>query len=264
MSDPTTVSPQGDGQAPARTAERARGLIERQLWVLGRLGEVGLNVALAIERQAMAAADDGPGAAAPEAVGPEHFPERLQVVHGDLALAYARVSRAVRLTLALQARLVQDLQALDEGEARRQAKQRSDRQAREAARKAQVERIVERVIQAEAADDAEGDRLAKEAYERLDEHDIYGDLLGRPVSEVIARICRDLGLAPDWSRLAEEAWAQQEIDSGVAGAPLMALRWVDSPPLEAALATGSWAAGALPAQSWAAGPLPTAPRAASP
>ncbi|CAN7601248.1 hypothetical protein LJR225_004537 [Phenylobacterium sp. LjRoot225] len=140
MTEPTTVSTQADDQAPARAAETARVLIERQLWVLGRLAEAGLNVALAIERQAMAAADEGP-----ETVRPETF----QVVQGDLALAYGRASRAVRLTLALQARLIKDLQALDEGEARHQAKERSERQQREDARKARVERIVERVIKAE-------------------------------------------------------------------------------------------------------------------
>jgi len=67
-------------------------MLERQMEVLGRLAEVGLQVALAVERQAQA---DPDGAA-------------LQAI----ALAYSRVSRAVRLTLALQGRLEDDLAAL--------------------------------------------------------------------------------------------------------------------------------------------------------
>ncbi|CAN7515814.1 hypothetical protein LJR225_003708 [Phenylobacterium sp. LjRoot225] len=236
MTEPTTVSIQAEDQAPARAAETARALIERQLWVLGRLAEAGLNVALAIERQAMAAADEGSG---PEDSTPETVrPQPVQVVQGDLALAYGRAARAVRLTLALQARVIKDLQALDECEGRRQSGARAARQQLEAARKARVERIVERVIKAELADADEVDRLADEAYERLDDDDIYGDLMARPVSETIARICRDLGLSPDWSRLAEEAWAQAEIDAGVAASPLMALTWADPPPPAAICAAG--------------------------
>ncbi|MDB5459102.1 MAG: hypothetical protein JWO72_843, partial [Caulobacteraceae bacterium] len=57
----------------------------------------------------------------------------------------------------------------------------------------------------------------------LDDEDLYGDVLARPFSEVVADICRDLGLDPDWSRLAQEPWARAEIDSGQAGGPLAAL-----------------------------------------
>jgi len=40
-----------------------------------------------------------------------------------------------------------------------------------------------------------------------------------PVSEIIAHICRDLRLEPDWPQLAEEAWAQDEIASGAPERP---------------------------------------------
>ena len=108
MSEPATAStPAAQGADPAPAGDQARGLIERQLQILGRLAEAGLNIALAIERQAMGA----------EAAQPEAAP----VAKGDLALAYGRVARAVRLTIALQGRLLQDLQALDEGAARKRA-----------------------------------------------------------------------------------------------------------------------------------------------
>ena len=128
MTASATSSPQADapGAAP-------RALIERQLWVLGRLAEAGLNVALAIEQQATAAAE------APDAAEPAPTPEPGRVVQGDVALAYARASRAVRLTVALQARLIKDLQALDEQAARlrrgEQVEAERARQAMETARK---------------------------------------------------------------------------------------------------------------------------------
>ena len=62
-----------------------------------------------------------------------------------------------------------------------------------------------------------------EAGDRLDDIDLYGDLLDRPISEILARICADIGLPLDWSRLALEAWARTEIQGGQAGAPLAAL-----------------------------------------
>lgn len=251
MSDPATLSAAtpGDEAAPAAADGALRAVFERQLAVLGRLAEAGLNIALAVERRAMAA--EAAEADAAEAA-PVAAPVAPPGASGDVALAYARVSRAVRLTVALQGRVVKDLQALDEDAARRRIREQADagreRQQAEAARKERVERIVERLIRAEAADEAEGDRLADEAYERLDGDDIYGQLSARPVSETIALICQDLGLAPDWTQLAEEAWARDELAGGSAGAPLVAIRWLDPPE----------------AEPGGADPAPAAPRAASP
>jgi HD-GYP domain-containing protein (c-di-GMP phosphodiesterase class II) len=232
------------GDAPSADG-LARGLVERQLGLLGRLAEAGLNIALTIERQVAAVETDLPEAGSSASV---------QQVQG-LALAYGRVSRAVRLTIALQSRLVKDLQEIEATAARRRAGEAAEagreRLGRESARKERVERIVERMIRAEVADEAEVDRLADEAYERLDDDDIYGDLSARPVSEIIELVSRDLGLAPDWDRLAQEAWAQAEIDGGAAGSPLVTLRWQD-PPAPAL---------AAPARRK---PPPKTPRAASP
>ena len=219
--DPTT---QADSPAAAEGAPSPRALIERQLWVLGRLAEAGLNLALAIERQGTAQ-------------------DAAETTASDVALAYGRVSRAVRLTLALQAKVVQDLQALDEVAARRldgdRAKAERERQSLAQQRKDRVQRIVERVIEAEAPCETEVDRLADEAAERLEHDDIYGDLTTRPVGEIIALVCRDLGLSPDWSRLAEEAWAQDEIEGRAPGSPFAAPpspRWLD--PEEPAAVAG--------------------------
>ncbi|CAN7458575.1 hypothetical protein LJR225_003092 [Phenylobacterium sp. LjRoot225] len=222
MAEPESLSDPASDPAHAGGAEAARGVMAAQLAMLGRLAEAGLNLALAIEQQATAAQ-----AAAPEA--PDAAAERL----GALALAYGRVSRAVRLSVALQGRVLKELQALDDVAARTRkgelAEAARTAAAQAAERKGRVERIVGRVI-AEAFDDqAEVDRAAEEAWDRLEHDDIYGDLSRKPVSELIARICQDLGLAPDWPRLAQEAWAEEEIAGGAAGAPLLRLRGLDPP-----------------------------------
>ena len=192
-------------------ADWARPLLERQLWVLGQLAEGGLQVARAIERQATGAGsgDGGPNL-------------------NDLALAYARVARAVRMTLLLQSRLIQDAQTADKLKAHTahcaKVRQEAQRPLLEDERKARVERIVGRIAQGEHDDAETVERIVEEAAERLDQDDIYGDVLSKPVSEIVARICEDLGLDPDWPRLAEEAWARAEIESGAAGSPLAAFR----------------------------------------
>ena len=165
-------------------------LLERQVALLGELAEIGLDVAREIGRQAKAQPD----------------PAALQ----HIAMAYSRVSRAVRLTLMLQTRLANDLETAAQAQA-------EDAELFEPAyrHKFRVERIVERQIKAEHDNEADIDRLAIEAGERLDDEDLYGDVLDKPIGELVALICKDLGLNPDWSKLAEEAWAKAEIENGV-------------------------------------------------
>ena len=170
---------------PPEGADWARPLFERQVAMLGQLAEAGLELALAIKDHALQAGADG-----------------------DTALAYARASRAVRLTLMLQSQTIKQIQGLDSHAAYLTAYAASREQAE---RKAQVERIVERIAVRHHDDADEIERLVEEASERLDHDDLYGDILSRPVSDLVAMICRDLGLDPDWPSLAQEAWALNEI-----------------------------------------------------
>jgi hypothetical protein len=177
--------------APSTMAETdASPLIERQLALLGELAEIGLEVAREIGRQAKA--------------GPD--PAALQ----HIAMAYNRVSRAVRLTLMLQT------ECLKQGDQAAQA-QAEDAELFEPLyrHKFRVERIVERLVKAEHDDENTVDRLCVEAGERLDDEDLYGDVLDKPISELVARICQDLGLHPDWAALSQEPWVKAEIESGV-------------------------------------------------
>jgi hypothetical protein len=162
--------------APAANAT-ARELIDAQLPMLTRLAEIGMEIAEAAGRRAVAQAE-----------GSE--PEE----HGsDPALAYARAARAVRLTLALQSRLVAELAALDQAHTKARAVEAGRRRDRVHAR-------IEQAIEAERtdADHDEIEHLSSAAWERLTETD-DADLLDLPMDEVVALICRDLGLSPAWA-----------------------------------------------------------------
>jgi hypothetical protein len=175
--DPLTA-PVPESSADAEASSRA--LIERQMAMLTRLAEMGMEIAEAATLQARALAQGG-----------EQRPDAL-----DPALAYSRAARAVRLTIALQSRLAKEMAALGEAATRARAVAASQRRNRIHAR------IEQALAEAERPDtDADEDkieRLSSAAWERLTEEDDAG-LLALPVDEVVARICADLGLPPDWA-----------------------------------------------------------------
>jgi hypothetical protein len=190
------------------TDDRAQALVQDRLAMLTRLGDAGLAIALALERQVTGEAE-------------------TPVTQGDPALAYARVSRAVRMTVALQIKLIQDLPALQAGEAtaRVQAARR-----RTADRAGRLECILDEVVISQTDDEDAAEQLCAEAAERLEDEILHdGDVMDRPFSEVVADICADLGLEPDWAEVAQQSWARQAIRHGRPGAPLAAVA-AQSPP----------------------------------
>ena len=105
----------------------------------------------------------------------------------DAAVMFERVSRAVRRTVALAQRL---------GESAAQAAPRSA--SAEAARRMARRRIlrqVEDAIQLEADRPGQRDCLRSELYERMDAPELDEELDMRPAAEIVADICRDLGVA---------------------------------------------------------------------
>jgi hypothetical protein len=208
LADPIAAAP-----PTVAATDDARLLIDEQLQMLKRVARVGLELTLQIERQAKGEAADG------------EAPAGL----GDLALAYSRAARALRLTVMLQSKLHNDREAIDsrdQSRARNQATIRSVRLEHDPRyrHKDRVERVVERVAREAVGEDEDAlEKLMVEACERLDDEDLYGEVLDRPVGELVALICRDLGLDPDWTRLAGEAWARAEISSGAEGSPFVGL-----------------------------------------
>jgi hypothetical protein len=173
--------------APDTAEDWARPLYERQVQALGELAEMAMEVARAIKTEVLNGDETG----------------RARAVQ-----AFARISRTVRLSFMLQDRLIQALEGRDQ---RRDADLADHTRTVRRERVKQIKAIIERIASSAGHDAVETYHLACETAERLDRDDIYGDILRRPVSELIVLICKDLGLDPDWPKLAEEAWMREEI-----------------------------------------------------
>lgn len=208
----TICSEMTDAAAALMEASADPDATGRRQRMLDRLAEAGLEIAIALETRAKAAAE-----------APIDDPVDLDAV----ALAYSRVARAVRMTVLLQSKLIDERDAATDRCARAE---RSDLWQREAFEQERAARILRRVIAAEHHDVDRIERLCAEVAERVEDDDLYGAALGRPLSDLVADICRDLGLSPDWSELAQEAWAVEEIRSGEVGAALRGLTPPSPPP----------------------------------
>jgi hypothetical protein len=112
----------------------------------------------------------------------------------ETSLAFARISCAVRLTLALHARL-------EAG---------SYRPFPGAARDADPE-TGRPVAPRPAASDMSDARLG-DPPEHLSDRNELAALLDQPAGVLIARICRDLGLAPDQAAAAQAGWGDESDD----------------------------------------------------
>jgi hypothetical protein len=166
---------------------------ERRLRWLEELAEIGMELARALRPRADA--DETPD----------------KTTGKDPATAFAPLSRAIRLTLALEARTDEDLRNLKAGIV--VAREAAWAPLPEPVRKDRVERVrglVLAVVDAEAEDPDEYGELYEALDERLEEDEAYFNLARRPVRETVERLCKDLTLTPDWSRWQGEGW----IDDG--------------------------------------------------
>ena len=139
----------------------------------------------------------------------------------DRELALARLSRAVRQTLALEARLDEDQDVLRdrlkaEADQRRAAAETARAEA-VFARHRQVRAVLEPVIKAETLP-RQRQRRFSSLYERLRDESEDEDFLSRPFWQLVAQIRKDLGLPPDASLMAEiKAGAEARADWPVVG-----------------------------------------------
>lgn len=140
--------------------------------ILAEVADLSLKLARKLHERAMAAETE----------------EEVQAA----ASAFHRISRSLRQTLALEARLERDSRR-DAIEARRFAEE--DRRERLKARKAHVGNVGSRLIWTEAERDDIG-RLLVDLKRWCDEEAFHEErFLSSPVEAVIARLKRDLGLA---------------------------------------------------------------------
>jgi hypothetical protein len=172
---------------------------ERRREMLERLSNLGLQLAEDLaERATQAPRPLAGGDPPPE---PRHEPGR----------AFAAVSRAVRFTLALEAKIDREILALLRGD----ASPASDADEKPAwtpppapdafaRRRGLVSACVWDAIEEGMTDPQAADDLCSVVEERLVEGETYDELLFRPFRESVEAICKDLGLSPDWSRWDDE------------------------------------------------------------
>jgi hypothetical protein len=169
---------------------------ERRLRLLEEMSEIGIELLRTLR----------PGAAADEAADETASPAKGR----DPADAFARLSRAIRLTLALEAKTDTWLWDLKAGIVRMREVERTqsaeqaviDREAR----KERLRDLVTSVAEAEIPDGGDFNELYDALFERLYEDEAYYDCTERPLRETVERLCKDLELNPDWSRWGDEGW----------------------------------------------------------
>lgn len=158
---------------------------DRHTRQLAELAELGMSLARDLEARAEAVT------ALAEAEG--------------LALAFHRISRSVRLTLALESRL-----AREQGEVRRLQRNRV-RQLNEV-RAPQVRHALTRDIWNET-DGEEAEALLEDLEDLLDEDVLFGRLLEGPVEAAIARLRADLGLTGEAPEASPETPPETRIEA---------------------------------------------------
>ena len=189
MSDAAAILAPPEDPSPEVCPTETRG--EQRLALLRELADLGMDMARDVARRAKD--PDAEGAIA------------------DPGLAFARIARAVRQTLALEVRFEEERETRL-ARARDAAQRRRDREASAPydRRGRLVRRAALRAIEAEADDQDYAEQLVEALDERLLDREADEDFLDLPVSELVARICKDLGLRFDPSLWEDETWAIEE------------------------------------------------------
>ena len=211
---PTALSEGGPGNC-ARCASEQGAFAQRRLHLLERAAESAVTMLEKI------AADTVAGEADPQ---------------DDGGLKYARVSKALRMTLVLHAKFEEDSLKSDQEKAARAAARQaaeaqraaSARAARKRDQKRTVEYAVEQAIAAEAAENDDEDErdygeLYNDLYERLKDFEDYSDFGRKSTGEIVEQICRLLNLTFDPALWQDEPWAIAEAKAKPAGSPFAGL-----------------------------------------
>jgi hypothetical protein len=205
--DPPVEDPPAVDEADLLAASVAR--VERRLRMLDDLAEMAMKLASRVTERALAQDAASTKAAAGDA--PPDF------AADDLA----KLSRAVRLTLDLAGRLEETLARLRAGETavretRRQTREANDNRAaieRSEAGENQVREQVAMAIARETESETESSDLLDALEERLADDIAYVFVGETPLRETVERLCKDLGLSPDWSGWTEDGWPVTPSDS---------------------------------------------------
>jgi hypothetical protein len=193
--------PDAPSPATARAAER--------LGMLRELAEIGMAHARAIGRRLEA--DEAQA-------GAESDPADARALR-DAGLTFPRIARAVRQTLALEARLEAEfLAGVRQAETAQQVRLSLEAYAPISRRSDLVRRAVSQAIDADTVDGAQEEALLESLDEQLDEREDAADYLDRPISELVAAICRDLGVPCNHRLWEDEDWFKEEAEAKAAAA----------------------------------------------
>jgi hypothetical protein len=204
--DPTpAAAPPAVDEADLVAVSIAR--VEHRLRLLDELAEMAMTLARGVTKRAVAAEEAA-------ATTPASARDAVSSTAAD---DFAKLSRALRLTLDLTDRLEETLRRLRAGEASaRVARRRDDearasraRDARHAAARDKVAEQVAMVVFSESESERDSDDLLDALEERLTDDVAYIGLEDEPLREVVERLCADLGLEPDWSRWTDDGWPEQ-------------------------------------------------------
>ena len=238
---PDDVPPR-DAAAEARAAREA--LVAEQMAALAEMRRMGMALAAAAhevellqlraQARALAAAEAAAEAADenPEApTAPAPLPSAL-AGRGFSGQAYDRITRSVRLTIALEQRLMAETTAAAATPARsptasvpidpqmdpaQLAKVRA-RMALLAARAGAVMTVVKASLVAAGRPREVVEALSREITEQLVDHERF-QVFNHPISVTIARLCEALDATPDWTLWAAEPWAVEEAEKQMPGSP---------------------------------------------
>lgn len=183
---------------------------ERHLRLLRELAELGMRMARAVTEQVVAqsaGASAGAGAETDAGSGAGAADNRLA---GDPGMVFSRIARAVRLTLVLEAKLAEEL-ADKERAARAEAvrRKRAIAEAPYREREEHLRRAVARAIRRDLHEQDE-ETLFDTLTEEIDDWSQTPGFLDRPIGELAALICKDLGLTASPALWEHEAWAIEE------------------------------------------------------
>ena len=204
--------------APDPSEDRARARDQRTAEheaMLRRLAEIGMAMAEALAdemAEVRAATPDDQG------VRPSVAP---------LSLAYNRVARAVRQTLAMEVhvtagenRRLADIEAVRAKAAAEIAERESRAETGRLIKAMVAHDILGELIEAEHKDDDETwARLHARAYEQPVDAKDDEDFPDRSMGELIATVAKAIGLCPDWDRWAGEDWAEEDAEDRPWGSP---------------------------------------------
>jgi hypothetical protein len=157
--------------------------------MLRELADIGMEMARALQAEVRARAET----VEVEPVEPAESPRSV----AELGLAFSRVSRAVRQTLALEARLEDErLDRERAAKAAEDAQSQSNSGMSEAAARVKA-RLMQLIHPDRERDHRWDDDWDEDLSDEPDDERGEGFVSDRPAADVVAGVCGDLGLEPD-------------------------------------------------------------------